>query len=548
MRRQFSGWCRLAPASLLLVVLIALGMAVTGCSDSSSNPTSTQQSGNSGVIRGGVNPGEIAFEYRVAAAGDPENPIEGPFAIRGRNIRYDSGALKVDLSVVNLSDNTHTGPITLTFLSLLPDGVTIGNPQAEQHGAGATLAFEFEDGDDMWAPNEESLSRPTYFVVGQGVSIGFVAQLNGGGSGDGMGAIGGMVWNDANGDGIMDTTESPVDGATISLEAEGMETQMATSGADGLYRFEGLAAGFYTVQKIADSGSVVTSGNPIYVTLVESEGVVSSFLAANFGCQFTGGESASISGTVFQDANQNGMKDDGETGVGGAEVQLSGADSLSEVALSDSGGAYYFTLTGAGVYTVTLSAMEGYTSTSPDSVTVEVGESEAVVVNFGVITEGTGDSSHSVSGRAFEDLNNNHVFDDGEPGLEGVGIKLCLWQGCNPEPAPTPHEMDCQSTETDADGLFLFENLEEGIYFATSEKPEGFERTTWRWVVVKVGAESTCGAVNFGFITDDSNDDCDDGHGKKHKHHGHDDDDDDDDDDGGGEGIASAMQRAGLSN
>ena len=283
-RRNSRGMEKLLPSIPLFVFAIAL--AVAGCSSDSPMSNSVPDSADErGVIRGVLNPGDVDFEYISATNGDPENPIEGPFAIRGRNVRYEDGALLVDLTVANLGENTYNEPVSLTFASLAPEGVTVLNPDGEESGPGAMILFQFENDDAMWTPGEESLSRATGFVVAEGTAVAFVAILNAGNGEDGKGSIGGIVWDDADGDSIMDTDEDALEGAMLTLNAEGMDEMVTASAADGSYAFTGLDAGFYTVDKIAEEGVEITTGRPIYVALVESEGVVSSFLAANFGCK-----------------------------------------------------------------------------------------------------------------------------------------------------------------------------------------------------------------------------------------------------------------------
>ena len=283
-RRDSRGMEKLLRSIPLFVFAIAL--AVAGCSSDSPMSNSVPDSADErGVIRGVLNPGDVDFEYISATNGDPENPIEGPFAIRGRNVRYEDGALLVDLTVANLGENTYNEPVSLTFASLAPEGVTVLNPDGEESGPGAMILFQFENDDAMWTPGEESLSRATGFVVAEGTAVAFVAILNAGNGEDGKGSIGGIVWDDADGDSIMDTDEDALEGAMLTLNAEGMDEMVTASAADGSYAFTGLDAGFYTVDKIAEEGVEITTGRPIYVTLIEFEGVVSSFLAANFGCK-----------------------------------------------------------------------------------------------------------------------------------------------------------------------------------------------------------------------------------------------------------------------
>jgi hypothetical protein len=207
---------------LVILALSILVLGLTGCSED--QPTQASPGGNdpvTGVFQVDMGNDDADFEIISMKNGDPEDPIDGPFAIVGRNIRYDAelNALVVDLSVKNLGENTFDEDVMLTFLSLLPEGVRVLNPDNEENGAGAAIVFEFENDDGQWTPGEESLGRETHFGVEEGTSIGFTARLDTG-IGAGLGSIGGMVWNDENGDGIMDEGEAGVEGAMLELSAE----------------------------------------------------------------------------------------------------------------------------------------------------------------------------------------------------------------------------------------------------------------------------------------------------------------------------------------
>ena len=173
----------------LLLFCAATVVAVVGCSDDSTAPPTTQSS--HGLIEGEI--GDAAFEIIVQGSGN----AEGPFALRGSNLAYiDSlGALVVDLTVTNQGDGTHAEPIMLTFVNLIPEDVTLLNPDNGINGDGAAIQFAFADGDGNWSPGETSLPKTLQFGVAKGISIGFAARLDIGEVTNG-GTISGRVWND----------------------------------------------------------------------------------------------------------------------------------------------------------------------------------------------------------------------------------------------------------------------------------------------------------------------------------------------------------------
>ncbi len=487
-RRDSRGMEKFLRSFPLLVLAIALAMA--GCSSDSPMSSSVPDSADErGVIRGVLNPGGVDFEFTSATNGDPENPIEGPFAIRGRNVRYEDGALLVDLSVANLGNNTYNEPVSLTFASIAPEGVTVLDPDGEESGPGAVISFQFENDDAMWTPGEESLSRATGFVVAAGTAIAFVAILDAGNGEDGKGSIGGMVWDDADGDSIMDTNEAGIEGAMLTLNAEGLVEMVTASAADGSYAFTGLDAGFYTVDKIAEEGVEITTGRPIYVALVESEGVVSSFLAANFGCKpDEGGGIATITGVVFDDTDGDGVRDDGEPGIGAAGIDIVGPNGLHGTGTTVGGsGAYTFLASGAGEYTVTSSPIDGMTATTPTAVTFTLAEGESKAdVNFGYQSEGGGIAT--ITGVVFDDTDGDGVRDDGEPGIGAAGIDIV-----------GPNGLHGTGTTVGGSGAYTFLASGAGEYTVTSSPIDGMTATTPTAVTFTLAEGESKADVNFGY-------------------------------------------------
>lgn len=268
----------------------ALVAAFAGCSD---DPVTTTDPGDSGQIQASVDPAAGSFEITVPSAGDPARPLAGPFVIRGRNIHYDdaAGALVADLSVLNHSRTSIPEPIGLTFLDLMPDGVEVQNPDNDIHGDGAAIVFAFDNDDGMWTPGEESLPHAVQFSAERGQAVAFVARIDVGEVPTDDGAIGGIVWRDTDGDGVLDPGEAGIPRVEIFMtrgDAEATTTPEALyrtiTGADGHYAFKGLPAGFYTLARGGDDQCMPTTSSIIHVLLTESDDGVSRYLDANFGC------------------------------------------------------------------------------------------------------------------------------------------------------------------------------------------------------------------------------------------------------------------------
>jgi hypothetical protein len=269
---------------MLVVVFVA------GCGDDATQPPSPS---GDGTIRGEI--GDADFEFVIERAGSPADPLEGPFALRGTNLHYDDelGALVVDLTVINRGIYPHHEPVGLTFINLIPDDVTVLNPDNGVHGEGAAFVFAFANDDGVWTPGESSLPRTVQFGVAKGLSIGFVAFLNIGETIDG-GDIRGVVWHDANENGVRDENEPGLPGVGVQMwsfsDGDGEDSTatraawVTETGPDGVYEFSQLRAGGYAVSiAMATLWYRPTTPTEIRVLLVEADGDVADFNGADFG-------------------------------------------------------------------------------------------------------------------------------------------------------------------------------------------------------------------------------------------------------------------------
>jgi hypothetical protein len=280
----------------LSIVALAVIFVLGGCGDSTS-PEQNEQNNSTGLVRGEIDPASTGFEVVTETAGDPDFPIPGPYIIRGKNVHYVDSlqVLSVDFTVEHRyrCRCEFLEPVSLTFINLLPPGVTVENPDNDVNGPGAAIVFEFENDDGVWSPFEESLPRTVHFGVDPGVSIGFVARIDFG-QDDRFGSIGGVVFHDVNENGIIDPDESGVGGVEILMHSlDGPETAQpeiawrTVTDREGGYRFDGLDAGHYKVSTPLRPGLRPTTPLSMDVILVERDGRVEDFLMANFGVVVT---------------------------------------------------------------------------------------------------------------------------------------------------------------------------------------------------------------------------------------------------------------------
>src|SRR5262249_12150358 len=139
----------------------------------------------------------------------------------------------------------------------------------------------------------------------------------------------------------------------------------------------------------------------------------------------TVGPPASISGTVFKDANLNRTQGTGEGGLGPVKIDLydSTGTTLIATVMTTVGGSYNFSNLAPGNYLVLETDPAGYVSTTPNRVPTTLSVGGSATVNFGDYQLPSGAIS-GILGMVFNDVNGNGVQDSGEPAISSVTIQL----------------------------------------------------------------------------------------------------------------------------
>ncbi len=197
-----------------------------------------------------------------------------------------------------------------------------------------------------------------------------------------VGSLSGTVFNDTNTNGTQDSGESGLSGVIIKIYDSTGTTLIATTTTDanGHYAVSNLAPGDYQVVEQDPSGYVSTTPNTVAVS-VPANGTAQ----ANFGdYRISGTSTNNISGTVFDDANNNGSFDSGEQVIPNVTITLYDQNN-NVVATTTTGanGTYSFNNLPAGVYTVVETNPSGYISTTLDHVGVTLSSGTNAVVNYG---------------------------------------------------------------------------------------------------------------------------------------------------------------------
>src|SRR6185436_4928904 len=183
-----------------------------------------------------------------------------------------------------------------------------------------------------------------------------------------------------------------------------------------------------------------------------------------------------LTGTVYQDLNNNGKVEAGEAGIAGVTINVTGKTAtganVSMTTKTNAQGRYTFNV-GAGTYSVSevqaAGFLNGKTSTGfvggakagVDIVTgINVtGSVTCAAADFGEIKPGC------VSGTVYADAYYIDVIESTEKRLSNVLITLT---GTNDQGAVT------LTARTDANGNYSFMNLRPGTYVITETQPAGY--------------------------------------------------------------------------
>ncbi|MEL7425176.1 MAG: SdrD B-like domain-containing protein [Bacteroidota bacterium] len=170
----------------------------------------------------------------------------------------------------------------------------------------------------------------------------------------------------------------------------------------------------------------------------------------------------SIGGFKFNDINGNEVWDSGEPAMAGWEINLNNGQASD---ITDVNGYYLFDNLLPGNYTVTETQQAGWQQTHPannQGHAVTITGHSALIRNFGNMIPST------VSGKKFHDLNCDGERQFGEPFLVGWQIDIAQFENPN-----TP----VQSTFTDQNGCFEFNNLAPGYYVISERMQTGWQQS-----------------------------------------------------------------------
>ena len=269
----------------------------------------------------------------------------------------------------------------------------------------------------------------------------------------------GYVFNDNQHTGTLQPGDAPLAGVTVTL-SDSMKYVIGTTvtAPDGSYHFTGLPAGNYTAIATIPSNGAQISSNRLEVRA--GEATVASFPVEVVTEILATG---TISGSVFIDLNDNGLRDPNESSLSGVVVTLTGTDSsghsINQTTTTATDGTYSFGGLQAGTYAATDSRpvgdLVGRSGDTVTGITVTTGQS-ITAQPIAVLPPS------SLSGTVYLDTNRDGLHESNEFGIAHVQVFLT---GVN-----SLGQTVSYATTTDSNGVYNFTDLRPGTY-ALSRMP-----------------------------------------------------------------------------
>ncbi len=186
------------------------------------------------------------------------------------------------------------------------------------------------------------------------------------------GVVSGFVYHDANDDGTFQAAENPIPGVTVTLtgkDANGNAVnQTATTDTSGAYSFSGLNSGTYTVTETQPAGWIDGKTTAGSLGGNVSDNVIAQIPLPQNGDSINNNfgelKGSGLSGTVYYDAAGKGAFQQGDPGIPGVTLTLTGTDAggntVNQTATTDPSGKYAFENLLPGTYTVSETQPAGY--------------------------------------------------------------------------------------------------------------------------------------------------------------------------------------------
>ena len=307
-------------------------------------------------------------------------------------------------------------------------------------------------------------------------------------------SIGDFVWNDINENGVQDVGEPGLAGVNVTLTSTAFSEVIihtAVSDATGRYIITGIKPGAYDIAFSIPAGYQPTSpmaGTEINIdSNIDNNGnagniqISSGDQRTDVDAGYITTSKAFIGDLVWEDNNGNGIREDGEPGIGGVSVLLEGVTTdgltINLSTTTDASGVYSFSGLAAGSYQVTFVKSPEYEYTLSNTGNEDV-DSDADATNgtTGFLMLSTGEVKtdvdagyvrlSSIGDFVWNDINENGLYESNEPGIGGILLKLKDLQG-----------NEIASASSAEIGYYFFSNIWPGQYIVEASFPSGFALT-----------------------------------------------------------------------
>lgn len=250
----------------------------------------------------------------------------------------------------------------------------------------------------------------------------------------GKAGVSGLVWHDEDGNGTRNGAEAGVANVMVYLDINrnglrDVAEPAAITGSQGDYGLANLRPGSYSVRidtATIPAGFGFTTAHPLAITLSHRQ----NYIHADFGIQ---DKSGGVAGSIWNDSDKDGIFDASENPIPGvnvyADLNQDDAYTFGEpYGTSGSQGKYAIRNLGAGTYRIhvdngTLPVIYSRTpvsGTNPVTVILTAGQTRTARFGYqqkvaisGVLLDTSGATWAKVT--LYLDLNNNGIWDEGEP-------------------------------------------------------------------------------------------------------------------------------------
>ncbi|MCW1925853.1 SpaA isopeptide-forming pilin-related protein [Luteolibacter arcticus] len=306
-------------------------------------------------------------------------------------------------------------------------------------------------------------------------------------------AFGDRVWNDSNGNGILDGVETGIANVRVYVDINGNGTfdsatePSALTDSGGAYSIGNLVPGTYTAR--IDVGTLPANMTQTYDANGGLDHAATFSLSANqtrdeidYGYTLP----VSIGDLVWNDLDGDGQKDTGESGLAGVTLTLYRSnDTIAGTATTNASGLYSFTGLMPGSYYVIFDPVAGYLRSLADqgadasdsdanaagrthTVTLTGGQSD-LTLDAGYFQPGT------ITGSVLADTNNDNT---GDLPLAGVVVTLKDGSGNDIDSDPNTGGVQPTTATTNGSGAYTFSNLTPGSYQVVETQPAGYLTVT----------------------------------------------------------------------